>query len=90
MVLAAITFYWRPLCLIGESIAMFYNFKNPMPQNIRAKENPVTVTQVKSLTPQQLMMLARQVKSGQLVPATMIQSDDGTRVVRPALQELTQ
>lgn len=57
-----------------------------MPQTIRAAENQVTVTQVKSLSPQQLMMLARQVRAGKLVPATMTKLDDGVQVVRPVLQ----
>ena len=35
-----------------------------MPQTIRNSENTVRVTQVKSLSPQQLMMLARQVRTG--------------------------
>jgi len=61
-----------------------------MPQTIRNSENTVRVTQVKSLSPQQLMMLARQVRTGQLVPATMTTLDDGAQVIRPALQELTQ
>jgi hypothetical protein len=60
-----------------------------MPQTIRNNENAVTVTQVKSLNAQQLMMLARQVKAGQFVPATMTKLDDGVQVVRPALQQLT-
>jgi hypothetical protein len=60
-----------------------------MPQTIRTKENSVTVTQVKNLNPQQLMMLARQVRAGQFVPATMTKLDDGAQVVRPALQQLT-
>ena len=61
-----------------------------MPQTLRTKENTFTVTQVKSLNPQQLMMLARQVRAGQLVAATMTKLDDGAQMVRPILQQFTQ
>ena len=60
-----------------------------MPQTHRNNENIVTMTAVKSLSPQQLMELAQKVCSGKLVPATLLTLDDGTKVVRPVLQELT-
>ena len=60
-----------------------------MPCNQRTKENSFKTIQIKSLSPQQLMHLARQVKNGTLVPSTMITNDSGQPSIRPILGELT-
>ena len=60
-----------------------------MPETLRAKENIVTVQPVKTFSKEQFAMLAQKVKQGQFVPAVLTTTDDGTRVVRPVLAELT-
>lgn len=60
-----------------------------MPGTLRAKENMPTVTAVKSLSKDQLAMLAQQFRQGQLVPATLTTTDDGSQVFRTALTTLT-
>ena len=54
----------------------------------RGKENSVTVVPVKSLSPQMLLNLARQIRAGQLTPATMTIADGGHPIITPILQPL--
>lgn len=61
-----------------------------MPETQRTKENNPTILPFKSLTKEQMAQFAQQFRKGQLVPATLITTDDGSKVVRPVLTELTQ
>jgi len=61
-----------------------------MPATQRAKENNPTVVPFKSLSKEQMAQFAQQFRRGQLVPATLSTTDDGSQVVRPVLTQLAQ